>query len=326
MYIRKKMSKKCERSVNSCKMSRICRLFVLIMNKNKFYTYSGLAVLMFSLWLFSNKSIENETFSETVKIALRDVGNTILLTNKDSTSLILPVIELKPYTYKMTFNSQLFLEPSALVKTIEQRFKTVDLPINYRVEVLNCKDEEVAYSYQMNFEKDKTIIPCAGRVLPNNCYEVKVRFIARASLLATYKYLWLVLLCLTGLIALIDFLSKKPKKELVVETEIKTETKKENITYNLGHFKFYPEQHKLVREASETSLSKKECELLAIFVAQPNSIIKRDELTKRVWEDQGVFVGRSLDTYISKLRKILKDDPSIKLTNVHGVGYKLEIE
>ena len=78
--------------------------------------------------------------------------------------------------------------------------------------------------------------------------------------------------------------------------------------------------------STEISLSKKECELLAIFVVQPNSIIKRDELTKRVWEDQGVFVGRSLDTYISKLRKILKDDASLKLTNVHGVGYKLEMK
>ena len=81
-----------------------------------------------------------------------------------------------------------------------------------------------------------------------------------------------------------------------------------------------------MKEAIEINLSKKECELLAIFIAKPNQIIKRDELTKKVWEDNGVFVGRSLDTYISKLRKKLKDDTSIKLTNVHGIGYKLEIE
>lgn len=93
----------------------------------------------------------------------------------------------------------------------------------------------------------------------------------------------------------------------------------------IGSFQFYPEQNKLIKEAVEINLSKKECELLAIFIAKPNQIIKRDELTKRVWEDQGVFVGRSLDTYISKLRKKLKDDESIKLTNVHGIGYKLEI-
>ncbi|MGY8908461.1 MAG: helix-turn-helix domain-containing protein [Flavobacteriales bacterium] len=73
-------------------------------------------------------------------------------------------------------------------------------------------------------------------------------------------------------------------------------------------------------------MSKKECEILQIFVANPNQIIKREELTKKVWEDHGVFVGRSLDTYISKLRKKLKNDDSIKLTNIHGVGYRLDLK
>jgi DNA-binding response OmpR family regulator len=79
------------------------------------------------------------------------------------------------------------------------------------------------------------------------------------------------------------------------------------------------------KAAQEIDLSKKECELLSIFIEKPNEIIKRDELIKRVWEDNGVVVGRSLDTFISKLRKKLQDDTSIKISNVHGVGYKLEI-
>ena len=107
--------------------------------------------------------------------------------------------------------------------------------------------------------------------------------------------------------------------------KIVTKEKLNSRYIKIGSFQFYAEQSKLIKEAVEISLSKKECELLEIFVAKPNQIIKRDELTKRVWEDQGVFVGRSLDTYISKLRKKLKDDDSIKLTNVHGIGYKLEI-
>ena len=69
-----------------------------------------------------------------------------------------------------------------------------------------------------------------------------------------------------------------------------------------------------------------ECELLTIFIAEPNQIIKREELTKKVWEDKGVFVGRSLDTYVSKLRNKLKEDTSVRLINIHGVGYKLEID
>jgi DNA-binding response OmpR family regulator len=77
-------------------------------------------------------------------------------------------------------------------------------------------------------------------------------------------------------------------------------------------------------ETKEISLSKKEVELLSLFVANQNKIIKREELSKKVWEDHGVFVGRSLDTYISKLRKKLHEDETIKLTNIHGIGYILE--
>ena len=116
-------------------------------------------------------------------------------------------------------------------------------------------------------------------------------------------------------------LFKKKNVSFEIESILTSEQKK----HQLGHFSFYPEQNKLVKASEEISLSKKECELLAIFVMHPNQIVTRDDLTKQVWEDHGVFVGRSLDTYISKLRKILKTDDSLKLTNVHGVGYKLEV-
>ncbi|WP_439130159.1 helix-turn-helix domain-containing protein [Polaribacter sp.] len=62
------------------------------------------------------------------------------------------------------------------------------------------------------------------------------------------------------------------------------------------------------------------------MIAHKNYVVKSKELTKKVWEDNGVFVGRSLDTYISKLRKKLQDDEAIKLINIHGIGYKLEIK
>ncbi len=72
-------------------------------------------------------------------------------------------------------------------------------------------------------------------------------------------------------------------------------------------------------------LTAKECELITIFSEKPNQIIKRDLLIKEVWEDNGVFVGRSLDTFISKIRKKFQNDDSINIVTVHGVGYKLEI-
>jgi DNA-binding response OmpR family regulator len=169
----------------------------------------------------------------------------------------------------------------------------------------------------MSAEEESTIIPCAGRYLPEACYLIEVKFTHRVEVSSIKDVVFKTTILLV--IALVVFLLK------VKTTKSKKAKSEDGTSEKLGSFYFYPEQNKLVKEAQEIALSKKECELLTLFVANPNQIIKRDELTKRVWEDNGVFVGRSLDTYISKLRKKLKSDTSIKLTNVHGVGYKLEL-
>ncbi len=290
-------------------------LFVEIMSKRKIYLYSVLICLVFFVWIFSDSNDKNDDLSERVKIALREVGNQLLLSNNDSTSLVLPVVELNKFKYKLSFQNQLSFEPSNLVSAIKNSFQKTELPNYYRVEVIQCSDNEVAYSYQMSAEKEDTIIPCAGRLLPNGCYSIEVRFTNKITVFFTKQ---LALIILIIIVSILDYFYSKRKQSEELDETIKNHTK-------LGSFQFYPEQNKLVKQATEISLSKKECELLAIFVANPNQIIKRDELTKRVWEDHGVFVGRSLDTYISKLRKKLKEDTSIKLINIHGVGYKLEL-
>jgi len=72
-------------------------------------------------------------------------------------------------------------------------------------------------------------------------------------------------------------------------------------------------------------LTNKEAKLLKLFCLNPNTVINRDIIQKAIWEDEGYFVGRSMDVFISRLRKLLKDDPTVSIVNVHGVGYKLEV-
>ncbi|HYG20682.1 MAG TPA: response regulator transcription factor [Ohtaekwangia sp.] len=71
------------------------------------------------------------------------------------------------------------------------------------------------------------------------------------------------------------------------------------------------------------TLTNKETKLLKLFCAHKNKVLDRDSIQKAIWEDEGYFVGRSMDVFISRLRKLLRDDPSVSLVNVHGVGYKL---
>lgn len=282
----------------------------------RFYKF----VLILSIGISLSCSTEKQNdFSERTKIALRDAGNTLLLSHKDSTSLILPVIKSNSNTYRLSFSEGLSIEPQILVSAITTSLEKANLPEHYRVEVKQCIDYEVAYSYQMSHKTEQTIIPCAGRTLPNFCYLIELKFISKVEATSTDVIIFKTLIVLL-LLSVVFFISKK----VVIKNKQQSNDLKDNST-KLGSFKFYPDQNKLVKEAAEIALSKKECELLFLLASKPNQVIKRNELTKRVWEDNGVFVGRSLDTYISKLRKKLKTDTSIKITNVHGVGYKLEI-
>ena len=266
----------------------------------------------------NSSDTENDIFEKHVKIALREVGNQLLLSQKDSTSLILPVLKIDKSEYQLSFEKALSFEPTNLVTTVKSSFEKSNFNQNYLVEVLNCKTKEVAYSYEIKNETEKDIIPCAGRFLPENCYQIRFKFLSKATKLSFINWLFYLIIPIF-LVFLFRILSTKKKKEIIEEQSTAEHTK-------FGSFQFYPNQNKLIKEAQEISLSKKECEILQIFVANPNQIIKREELTKKVWEDHGVFVGRSLDTYISKLRKKLKDDDSIKLTNIHGVGYRLDLK
>ncbi|WP_223034420.1 winged helix-turn-helix domain-containing protein [Hanstruepera marina] len=287
------------------------------MSKKGIYIGIGLIIIVLSVYNLSSTKTNPITFAEKAKLALRDAGNQLLLNLKDSTSVILPIKKLEPLKYELSFEKPLAIEPDSLVNIMSRSIKKVNLPDKYLTEVLQCSDREVAYSFDMKKNVDTDIIPCRTRDLPKSCYTITVRFTGTTQELNNYTIWWYILLISGFVLIALGFIKGKYNK---------TQINEDNDHVTIGSFHFYPEQNKLVKQATEISLSKKECEILAMFVERPNEIIKRDELTKAVWEDNGVIVGRSLDTYISKLRKKLQDDKSIKLTNVHGVGYKLEID
>jgi DNA-binding winged helix-turn-helix (wHTH) protein len=286
-----------------------------MMHKKNVFTILLLAIAILGFLSFSDSSGKNKDFSERVKVVLREVGHQLLLSNKDSVSLVLPIKEVSKVKFSLSFQEELSFKPNILVDIVKEIFEKSSLPKEYRVEVIRCLDKEVAYSYEIHELEEQTIIPCSGRFLPKNCYTIEVRFLKDNS-----SNSWLFYLFIPIILGIIY------NRFVVKEKEINIMEENNEDHSKFGSFRFYPKENKLIQEAKEIPLSKKECELLEIFVANPNQIIKREELTKRVWEDNGVFVGRSLDTYISKLRKKLKDDASIQLINIHGVGYKLEVK
>ncbi|MDD6472270.1 MAG: response regulator transcription factor [Bacteroidales bacterium] len=93
--------------------------------------------------------------------------------------------------------------------------------------------------------------------------------------------------------------------------------------YRIGKFTFDTQKQILATPEKETRLTTKESELLALLCQHANEILQRDYALKTIWIDDNYFNARSMDVYITKLRKHLKDDPTIEIINIHGKGYKL---
>jgi DNA-binding response OmpR family regulator len=98
-----------------------------------------------------------------------------------------------------------------------------------------------------------------------------------------------------------------------------------NSILTFGAVLFNPQEREMVINENTIDLTGTETRLLHIFALSPNQTIARTRLQKEIWEDEGIIVGRSLDMFISKLRKKLEFDPNIKITVVRGKGYKLEV-
>ncbi|AUP79280.1 helix-turn-helix domain-containing protein [Flavivirga eckloniae] len=277
--------------------------------------FSFYIILLLAL-IGCNDDTTQHHFSETVKIALRDAGNTLLLANNDSTSLVLPIIKIEENRYELAFQNKLSITPDSLVVAVSNSLKAAKLPKQYIVEVVNCNNDEVSYSFQIKGSKEKDIVSCLGRKLPADCYTIQVLFFENKPWLTTKMYMTLFMLLACILIYAFFYVKKRNTKTPVEDT----------VPYSkIGDYKFYKDQNKLIKEAVEIKLSAKECELMSMLSANQNQVVKRDVLVKEIWEDHGVFVDRSLDTFISKLRKKFKNDNTINIINVHGVGYKLEV-
>jgi DNA-binding response OmpR family regulator len=99
-------------------------------------------------------------------------------------------------------------------------------------------------------------------------------------------------------------------------------SKKED-SYSIGHYRFDPLKQVLSYKDQVVKLTTKESELLELLCRNENLILERNFALKSIWIDDNYFNARSMDVYISRLRKYLSKDPSVKIVNVHGRGYKL---
>jgi len=289
---------------------------------------SGKRKYIYGLILLSLISVICVAFSMTAnndydiarrEVLLRRIGHEILLQSGDSVSRVLPVKKITKNEYQLSFENAFTFQPDSLVNTTQRLLAKDPLTSDYVVNVLNCANAGVAYGYAISKNKKDDIVACKGRRQPIACYMINIKFKPTGIVTAKNGY-FLGALSLLAFVGFIFLRPVKPKKALPGDSK-HTDVE----TFTLGSMSFNTETRKLMMNEKTIDLTKTETRVLRIFALSPNEPIERSRLQKEIWEDEGVIVGRSLDMFISKLRKKLELDPNVKIAVIRGKGYKLEI-
>lgn len=271
-----------------------------------------MAVLI-SAAAFINKN--HEIPAKHVEVVLRDLGHQLLLSAKDSSSRVLPVKKLKESTYQITFKNDFGFVSDTLINLVQRTFQKNDLAKDYIVSLRNCKENETVFAFEINSQTGD-LTPCKGRKLEVGCYVIEIDFLKKTE----FNFFWLLLLILP--LGLIGYYVKDRFRK----NEGKAEGFDDGQYIQLGQFRFYTTNNVLTVGDKTISLSEKESKALKIFADNKDQVVEREKLMKEIWEDEGIVViSRNVDVLVSKLRKKLIDDDSLKFINVHGRGYKFVI-
>lgn len=285
----------------------------MILKQKPLYLFGFLAVVIVTLLCAFSITDEDSFDLAKQEIMLRKIGHELLLQSGDSVSRVLPVKKLSQNEYQITFENEFSFRPDSLVSIIKRSLLKNKLREDYIVNVMNCEKKEVIYGYAILSNKKDDIIACSGRNQPKNCYYIDIKFQNKGMSDRQKSYLlgslpWL------AFVGLLITKSRGKKKQNLPSSVIKFG----NTVYNQS-------DKTIVINGELIDLTLKENKLLSIFAKSPNIVVERSRLQKEIWEDEGVIVGRSLDVFVSRLRKKLETDDRIQIVNIHNKGYKLEV-
>lgn len=269
-----------------------------------FYSILG---LLFSVLLLAKGE------SAHYQVAVRQMGHHILSDLGDINSRVMPVKQ-EGDLFILSFEKPFSFEPLRLVDRIEETVQQAKLSEYYQVVLINEATAEVVYSFEHSPDSLSNIIPCLGRDQPIAKYRLQIRFPDFQEEESAEIPFWLMAIFIVGPIALLLIYPRKKNTQ--------TEAIPDD-TIQLGAYAYSPAKALLSLKDQKQELTGKEGDLLLRLYQDLNQTVKREELLEAVWGDEGDYVGRTLDVFISRLRKKLEEDPSVKIVNIRGVGYKL---
>ncbi len=292
-----------------------------------------LLALPFLAWLWPSAPAKaTDDFSpKKINLALRRTADGLLRQSGDSTSRIPAIEEAGPGVWRVRLEQPFDYEqlPALLQASLE--LHGIRRP--YEVALRRCDDGTIDLGYhQLDFlQKNGTKnvlpempagdgpgVPCGGREMPEGCHFIEIAFLENSGMSPFWPSKSGILLFIFG--GLAGFWFFRRQKSMPVAPAAAGETD----WLAFGNSRLDVAGQVVVCGGARQMLTFRETKLLRLFAASPGLLLEREFILQQVWADEGVLVGRSVDVFVSRLRKKLAGDPSVGIVAVHGVGYRLE--
>lgn len=275
---------------------------------------------------FAGKGKDNPVDEARQRILFRSIGHELLLSVGDRTSRVPSLQKIEEGSYRLDFEKPFAFMPDSLVDIVGRNLNRMASPPEFIFTVTEAESQATAYGFT-TADIIKGTVPCTGRALPKRSYVINILVVPVGATAGTHGWDSVVLMvtCLLVLAVIVILVYKVlyKSKQNEAASSLKIDDALNSKSIPIGKYRFYPDKYLLLCGHESTELTAKEGKLLSIFTSDLNQVIDRNRLLKEGWEDEGVITGRSLDMYVSKLRKKLEKDVSVSITNVHGKGYCL---
>jgi hypothetical protein len=253
---------------------------------------------------------------------VRAIGHDLLLRAGDSVSVVPPVTEKSRGVFLLEFENEFMFQPDTLVEIVQRSLVKTELS-HYTVTVQQCHRPDLVYGFEIN-PPANSIISCRGRMQPKACYTIEIAFADFPGPTFLNSQMAMMISGMVAVLAVVLINRNPGSKKSLVEQNASAQHEI-NPVLTIGRFVFDTLHQRLSMGEETISLTDKECRILTVLNKNIEQLTPREELIQDVWTDEGVITGRSLDMFISKLRKKLSADPDLRITNIHGKGYRLEI-
>lgn len=251
---------------------------------------------------------------EKVNLALRRTADGLLRLSGDSTSRIPAVEQVTAGIWRLRLEKPFDYEK--LPGLLQASFDQYGILSTYEVAIRRCTDGTIDLGYHQLDFLTNDFVPCGTRSMPEGCHYLELIFLENAGRGIFWTAMSSLLLLISG--AWAGFALSRRMKNKVRENVVPGDT------LEFGRSMLDVGAQILICNGIREKLTFRETKLLRLFAANLHRLLERDFILREVWADEGVLVGRSLDVFVSRLRKKLAPDPSLAIVAVHGVGYRLE--